>query len=147
MRDLWISKTEILTPTSFDSSPFADFDNHFHFVNLLSILLWILISSVTAVAEYYTVHAVPQRYNPGIIIASVAVSVLGAYSTLLLLGKRTSNNGARNVALLILAAGTMAAVGIWGMVSSKNEGWLCCSWLPIARHSPNFLSSSFSLEP
>lgn len=72
---------------------------------------------MTAVAEYYTVHAVPQRYNPGIVIASVAVSILGAYSTLLLLGKRTSNKGARNVSLLILAAGTMAAVGIWGMVS------------------------------
>ncbi|KAE8259329.1 hypothetical protein A4X13_0g1097 [Tilletia indica] len=72
-------------------------------------------ANMTALAEYYVVHSVPQRFNPGIILASVAVATLGAYSTLLLLSKRTSNKGARNVVLLVLAAATMSSVGIWGM--------------------------------
>ncbi|CAD6893115.1 unnamed protein product [Tilletia controversa] len=72
-------------------------------------------ANMTALAEYYVVHSVPQRFNPGIILASVAVATLGANSTLLLLSKRTSNKGARNVVLLVLAAATMSSVGIWGM--------------------------------
>ncbi|KAK0566641.1 hypothetical protein OC844_000628 [Tilletia horrida] len=72
-------------------------------------------ANLTALAEYYVVHSIPQRFNPGIILASVAVATLGAYSTLLLLSKRTSNKGARNVVLLVLAAATMSSVGIWGM--------------------------------
>ncbi|PWN54164.1 hypothetical protein IE53DRAFT_365687 [Violaceomyces palustris] len=72
-------------------------------------------SNMTAVAEYYETHRIPQRFNPGIVVASIAVSVLGSYATLLLLGKRTSNKGTKNVLLLVLAATTMASVGIWGM--------------------------------
>ncbi|KDN42391.1 hypothetical protein K437DRAFT_164180 [Tilletiaria anomala UBC 951] len=72
-------------------------------------------SNLTDVALYYTVHAIPQVYNPGIIVASIAVAILGSYSTLLLLGKRTSNKGARNITLLVMAASVMACVGIWGM--------------------------------
>ncbi|KAL9940996.1 hypothetical protein V8E36_000484 [Tilletia maclaganii] len=71
--------------------------------------------NATALAEYYVNHSIPQRFNPGIVLASVAVATLGAYSTLLLLSKRTSNKGARNVVLLVLAAATMSSVGIWGM--------------------------------
>ncbi|CBQ72505.1 conserved hypothetical protein [Sporisorium reilianum SRZ2] len=71
--------------------------------------------NLTAVAEYYVTHRIPQRFNPGIVVASIAVSALGSYSTLLLLGKRTSNKGKRNIFLLSFAATTMAAVGIWGM--------------------------------
>ena len=70
---------------------------------------------MTAVAEYYTIHRIPQRFNPGIVVASVAVAALGSYSTLLVLGKRTSNKGLKNILLLSLAATTMASVGIWGM--------------------------------
>lgn len=72
-------------------------------------------SNLTAVAEYYVTHRIPQRFNPGIVVASIAVSALGSYSTLLLLGKRTSNKGKKNIFLLSFAATTMAAVGIWGM--------------------------------
>lgn len=72
-------------------------------------------ADLTAVAEYYVTRPIPQRFNAGIIVASMAVAALGAYSTLLLLGKRTSNRGNRNIALLVLAALTMSAVGIWGM--------------------------------
>ncbi|GAC95278.1 hypothetical protein PHSY_002853 [Pseudozyma hubeiensis SY62] len=72
-------------------------------------------TDLTAVAEYYVTHRIPQRFNPGIVVASIAVSALGSYSTLLLLGKRTSNKGKRNIFLLSFAATTMAAVGIWGM--------------------------------
>ncbi|SPO26093.1 uncharacterized protein UTRI_02367 [Ustilago trichophora] len=72
-------------------------------------------ANLTAVAEYYVTHRIPQRFNPGIVVASIAVSALGSYSTLLVLGKRTSNKGKKNILLLSLAATTMAAVGIWGM--------------------------------
>ncbi|CCF48572.1 hypothetical protein NDA10_006039 [Ustilago hordei] len=72
-------------------------------------------NNLTAVAEYYVTHRIPQRFNPGIVVASIAVSALGSYSTLLVLGKRTSNKGKKNIFLLSLAATTMAAVGIWGM--------------------------------
>ncbi|EST07067.1 hypothetical protein PSEUBRA_003524 [Kalmanozyma brasiliensis GHG001] len=72
-------------------------------------------ANLTAVAEYYVVHRIPQRFNPGIVVASIAVAALGSYSTLLLLGKRTSNKGKKNIFLLSFAATTMAAVGIWGM--------------------------------
>lgn len=72
-------------------------------------------ANLTAVAEYYVSHRIPQRFNPGIVVASIAVSALGSYSTLLVLGKRTSNKGLKNIFLLSLAATTMAAVGIWGM--------------------------------
>lgn len=71
--------------------------------------------NLTAVAEYYVTHKIPQRFNPGIVVASVAVAALGSYTTLLVLGKRTSNKGKRNIFLLSLAATTMASVGIWGM--------------------------------
>ncbi|EPQ29261.1 uncharacterized protein PFL1_03016 [Pseudozyma flocculosa PF-1] len=72
-------------------------------------------SNMTAVAEYYTQHRIPQRFSPGIVFASVAVAALGSYATLLVLGKRTGNKGLKNMALLSLAATTMASVGIWGM--------------------------------
>ncbi|SNX84571.1 uncharacterized protein MEPE_03280 [Melanopsichium pennsylvanicum] len=72
-------------------------------------------NNLTAVAEYYVIHRIPQRFNPGIVVASVAVAALGSYSTLLVLGKRTSNKGKKNIFLLSLAATTMASVGIWGM--------------------------------
>ncbi|KAN0064489.1 hypothetical protein ACQY0O_002115 [Thecaphora frezii] len=76
---------------------------------------YLTVANMTAVAEYYTLHRIPQRYNPGIVVASIAVAVLGSYATLLVLGKRTSNKGIRNILLLSLAATTMASVGIWGM--------------------------------
>ncbi|CAO1623374.1 unnamed protein product [Sympodiomycopsis kandeliae] len=72
-------------------------------------------SDLPALAEYYVHHAIPQRFNPGIVVASVLVAFLGAWSTLLLLGKRTSNRGARNIILLLMAALVQSAIGIWSM--------------------------------
>lgn len=63
--------------------------------------------------SWYQTHAVPQRFHAAIVFASVAVSALGSYTTLLLLGRRTSNHGLKNFVLLIMAATTMASVGIW----------------------------------
>lgn len=71
--------------------------------------------NLTQLAEYYTRHPVPQRFSPGIVVASIIVSALGSYSTLLLLSKRTSNRGFRNFAWLVGSALTQMAVGIWGM--------------------------------
>ena len=66
-----------------------------------------------ALAQHYQTHAVPQRYNAGVVFASIAVSVLGCYTTLLLLGRRTSKGGIRDFLLLIMSASTMSGVGIW----------------------------------
>ena len=66
-----------------------------------------------ALAQHYQTHAVPQRYNAGVVFASIAVSVLGCYTTLLLLGRRTSKGGVRDFLLLVMSASTMSGVGIW----------------------------------
>ncbi|KAG0151185.1 hypothetical protein CROQUDRAFT_668047 [Cronartium quercuum f. sp. fusiforme G11] len=68
-----------------------------------------------ALAEFYQTHPIPSSFNAGVVIASILVSILGAATTLLLLGRRTATSGFRNWALLVLAAITMASVGIWGM--------------------------------
>lgn len=73
------------------------------------------LNNVTAIAEWYTNHHIPQRYNGAIVFASVFVAILGSHSTLVILGKRTGNTGTRNALLLIWAAMTMSCVGIWGM--------------------------------
>lgn len=70
---------------------------------------------MTALAEWYIDHPVPQHFSAGIVVASIVVAFLGAWSALLLLSKRTSSKGARNIALLFLAAVAESAVGIWGM--------------------------------
>lgn len=68
-----------------------------------------------ALVEYYTTHAVPIHLQPGVLVASILVSVLGSYATLLVLGRRTSARGFRNLSLLLLAAVCFAAVAVWGM--------------------------------
>ncbi|UZJ54629.1 hypothetical protein CBS101457_003949 [Exobasidium rhododendri] len=73
------------------------------------------LNNITSIGTYYQEHAIPQHYNAGVIVASVAVAILGSYVTLFVLGKRTGNSGARNVFLLLLGATTMSFVGIWGM--------------------------------
>ena len=74
-----------------------------------------------ALAAYYKDHAIPVSYNAGLIAASIVVSLLGSYTTLVLLGRRTSNVGWRNIAYLITAALTMSSVGIWGELKQVDE--------------------------
>lgn len=68
-------------------------------------------------AEWYAVNrrAVPIRPEPGVLVASIFVSILGSYATLLVLGRRTSPRGFRNLILLLLAAVCFSAVAVWGM--------------------------------
>ncbi|KAK8854768.1 hypothetical protein IAR55_003507 [Kwoniella newhampshirensis] len=68
-----------------------------------------------ALAEYYQSQAIPLRPQPGVLVASIIVSILGSYATLLVLGRRTSSRGWRNHGLLGLAALVFAACAIWGM--------------------------------
>ncbi|KIR78424.1 hypothetical protein I306_04566 [Cryptococcus gattii EJB2] len=65
--------------------------------------------------SYYVNNAVPIRTQPGVLIASIIVSILGSYATLIVLGRRTSSRGWRNHLLLLLAAIVFAACAIWGM--------------------------------
>ena len=64
-------------------------------------------------------EAVPARNSPGIVIASVASSIVGAVTVLALLGARTSNVGRRNTVLLLLASLAMSGVSIWSMHVSR----------------------------
>ncbi|WWD19086.1 hypothetical protein CI109_103544 [Kwoniella shandongensis] len=68
-----------------------------------------------ALSNYYLTQAIPLRPQPGVLVASIIVSILGSYATLLVLGRRTSARGWRNHGLLALAAVVFAACAIWGM--------------------------------
>ncbi|WVR07510.1 hypothetical protein IAU60_004552 [Kwoniella sp. DSM 27419] len=69
----------------------------------------------SALAEYYVNQAIPLRPQPGVLVASIIVSILGSYATLLVLGRRTGSRGWRNHGMLFLAAIVFAACAIWGM--------------------------------
>jgi NO-binding membrane sensor protein with MHYT domain len=56
-----------------------------------------------------------QHFDAGIIVLSYVVSVIGAQTTLELLGRRTSIKGSYNLFLLCGAALAMGSVGIWSM--------------------------------
>jgi NO-binding membrane sensor protein with MHYT domain len=103
------------------------------------------VYNTTSVAIYYETHAIPQRLNAGIICASILVSILGSYASLFLLGKRTSNSGTRNIVLLILAATTMAFVGLWSMhfigMYMRLEATMNINWY--IRYNPGFAVFSF----
>ncbi|KAK4688817.1 hypothetical protein P7C73_g1293, partial [Tremellales sp. Uapishka_1] len=68
-----------------------------------------------ALKEYYLTSPIPIHPQPGVLIASILVSILGSYATLVVLGRRTSSKGLRNHGLLLLAAVCFAAVAVWGM--------------------------------
>ncbi|GMK59234.1 hypothetical protein CspeluHIS016_0702490 [Cutaneotrichosporon spelunceum] len=77
-----------------------------------------LVSANEKLAQYYAQgygNPVPIDPIPGVIVASILVSILGSYATLLVLGRRTSPRGVRNLFLLLLAAVCFAAVAVWGM--------------------------------
>ncbi|EIW67253.1 hypothetical protein TREMEDRAFT_12207, partial [Tremella mesenterica DSM 1558] len=68
-----------------------------------------------ALRDYYATHAVPLRPSPGVLVVSIVVSILGSYTTLLCLGRRTSSKGWKNHFLLMMAGVCFACVAVWGM--------------------------------
>jgi Bacterial signalling protein N terminal repeat len=56
-----------------------------------------------------------QHFDGGLIFLSYVISVIGAQTTLELLGRRTSVKGAYNLFLLCGSALAMGSVGIWSM--------------------------------
>jgi NO-binding membrane sensor protein with MHYT domain len=58
---------------------------------------------------------VEQHFDAGLIVLSYIISVIGAQTTLELLGRRTSIKGYYNLFLLCGAALAMGCVGIWSM--------------------------------
>lgn len=56
-----------------------------------------------------------QHFDAGLIVLSYVISIIGAQTTLELLGRRTSVKGAYNLFLLCGAALAMGSVGIWSM--------------------------------
>jgi hypothetical protein len=69
----------------------------------------------SALVDWYTTNNIPLYPQPGILVLSIVVSILGSYATLLLLGRRTSNRGFRNFGFLIISAICFSAVAVWGM--------------------------------
>lgn len=68
-----------------------------------------------ALVLYYQTADIPLRPQAGVLVASIIVSILGSYATLLVLGRRTSSRGWRNHLLLGVAALCFASVAVWGM--------------------------------
>lgn len=68
-----------------------------------------------ALVDWYTTYAVPLHPQPGLLVLSIIVSILGSYATLLCLGQRTGSRGWRNYILLFASATCFAAVAVWGM--------------------------------
>jgi hypothetical protein len=79
----------------------------------LNVLL--IATDPHALAIYYTANAIPLHPQPGLLVLSIIVSILGSYATLLCLGRRTSSRGWRNHVLLFASALCFAAVAVWGM--------------------------------
>jgi hypothetical protein len=69
----------------------------------------------TALALYYRLHPISLQANPGVVVASIIVSLLGSYATLTLLGRRTGMHGWRNHVILGLSVVCFATVAVWGM--------------------------------
>lgn len=69
----------------------------------------------TALALYYRIHPISLQANPGVVVASIIVSLLGSYATLTLLGRRTGSHGWRNHVILGLSVVCFATVAVWGM--------------------------------
>ncbi|ODN78712.1 hypothetical protein L202_04283 [Cryptococcus amylolentus CBS 6039] len=65
--------------------------------------------------QYYQTHAIPIHPQPGALVASVIVSILGSYATLLVLGRRTGSRGWRNHIFLFLAAVVFSSTAVWSM--------------------------------
>lgn len=94
------------TTTLFSSSPSSSLPTTPHFIPP---------AEEQALANYFKSHRIPWTANPGVIVASILVSILGSYATLMLLGRRTSVKGLKNFVWLVLAAMTFSVVGIWSM--------------------------------
>jgi len=75
----------------------------------------VLSPDQTALALYYRQHAISLVANPGVVVASIIVSLLGSYATLTLLGRRTGSHGWRNHFILGLSVICFATVAVWGM--------------------------------
>ncbi|KAK4235834.1 hypothetical protein C8A03DRAFT_36313 [Achaetomium macrosporum] len=63
----------------------------------------------------YLGQVVPFTIDPGLLVLSYAVSLVGAAATLELIHRRTSRRGYYNNILLLCAAITMGGVAIWSM--------------------------------
>ncbi|KAK6857154.1 hypothetical protein PG995_007341 [Apiospora arundinis] len=63
----------------------------------------------------FTGHAVPVSFDPGFVILSYVVSLIGAGCTLELINRRTSLKGLYNHLLLVGAAVSMGGIAIWSM--------------------------------
>ncbi|KAK8099507.1 uncharacterized protein PG998_012748 [Apiospora kogelbergensis] len=63
----------------------------------------------------FTGHAVPVSFDPGFVVLSFLVSLIGAGCTLELINRRTSLKGLYNHLLLVGAAVSMGGISIWSM--------------------------------
>ncbi|KAK8102551.1 hypothetical protein PG984_015697 [Apiospora sp. TS-2023a] len=80
-------------------------------------------------------HAVPVTFDPGFVVLSFVVSLIGAGCTLELINRRTSLNGLFNhitpSLLLVGAAVSMGGIAIWSMISYSSGITAASFFLPI----------------
>ncbi|KAI1260856.1 FAD dependent oxidoreductase-domain-containing protein [Xylariaceae sp. FL1019] len=97
--------------------------------------------------QRYQGRVVPCSFDPGFVLLSFFVSLIGAASTLELINRRTSRNGFLNHIYLISAAVTMGGISIWSMHFVGNRATVLAGGQPELQivYSSNFTAVSFFL--
>ncbi|KAI1419362.1 hypothetical protein F5Y12DRAFT_794005 [Xylaria sp. FL1777] len=96
--------------------------------------------------QYYG-QFVPRSFNPGFVVLSFLVSLIGSISTLELLNRRTSRNGLLNHVFLVTAAVAMGGIAIWSMHYVGNRAIVLAQDQPELQivYSSKFTAVSFFL--
>ncbi|KAI1300758.1 hypothetical protein F5Y03DRAFT_223101 [Xylaria venustula] len=103
------------------------------------------MSAADDLFQKYEGHFVPRSFNPGFIVLSFLVSLIGSISTLELINRRTSRNGFLNHIYLFTAAVTMGGIAIWSMHFIGNRAIMLAQDQPELQivYSSSFTAVSF----
>ncbi|KAK7946869.1 Mhyt domain signaling [Apiospora aurea] len=95
----------------------------------------------------YTGHDVPVKFDPGFVVLSFLVSLIGAGCTLELINRRTSLKGLFNHLLLVGAAVSMGGIAIWSMHYIGNRAIIILNGEPELQivYSSGITAASFFL--
>ncbi|KAI0802295.1 hypothetical protein GGR55DRAFT_683390 [Xylaria sp. FL0064] len=105
------------------------------------------MSAAEDLFQRYQGHFVPRSFNPGFVILSFLVSLIGSISTLELINRRTSRNGLFNHIYLVTAAVTMGGISIWSMHFVGNRAIILAQDQPELQivYSSQYTAISFFL--
>ncbi|KAI1348575.1 hypothetical protein F5Y01DRAFT_210507 [Xylaria sp. FL0043] len=105
------------------------------------------MSAAEDLFQRYQGHFVPRSFDPGFVVLSFLVSLIGSISTLELINRRTSRNGLFNHIYLVTAAVTMGGISIWSMHFVGNRAIILAQDQPELRivYSSQYTAISFFL--